>query len=48
MLQILALLGSTDPSEKDGCGVCFACVSVNDNALGVMHCITNAKVRSLV
>lgn len=37
MLQILALLGNTEPSEKDGCGVCLARVSVTDNALGVIH-----------
>lgn len=43
MLQILARLGSTEPSEKDGCGVCFACVSVNDKTLGVILSIRYAK-----
>lgn len=37
MLQFLALLGNTEPSEKHGCGVCFARVSMNANALGVIH-----------
>lgn len=39
MLQILALLGNTEPPEKDRCGVCFASVSVNDCALGAIHSI---------
>lgn len=37
MLQILTLLGNTEPSEKHECGACFACVSVNDSAVGAIH-----------
>lgn len=51
MLQILTLLGNTEPPEKHECGMCFACPSVNDSAGGrryISQTLRNAKVGGLV
>lgn len=40
------MLGNTEPTEKDGCGVCFARVSVNGNALGVIYSTEVQKCKS--
>lgn len=46
MLQILTLLGNTELSEKHDTGVCFACVSVNDSAMGAIHFTKLQKYKS--